>query len=344
MSRFAKIVVGVGVVIAAVAVAALMWWVLRDEGPAAVDLETAVGRIEAATPDDGGDSSSAEPSAAGEEAVPTTVAPTTASSAVPDTSATAEVASVTESGADLTTTSTAEETATSSGAPGPSATTSSITSTVDAPTRDTGAETTMAEVAGAAFAGVWTVVTVDGDGDLSDDPAVSFAGYRVVEVLAGGVDESTVVGRTTGVTGSIELSETALVAATVEVDMSTLRTDDSHRDSHARKSLDTKEFPQAVFALTEPLYLPVQAYEGEPFSASARGDLTIKGVTNHAVFDLQAQLVDDTIVVVGSAEVAFGDYDVTAPTSPSVISVEDHGVMEFQLYFSRSPSAGSEDE
>ena len=290
MSRLAKIVVGVGVGIAAVAVAAFMWWVLRDEGPAAVDLETAVGRIEAATPDDGGDSSSAEPSTAGEEAVPTTAttgAPTTTSSTGPDTSATTEVASVTESSADLTTTSTAEETATSSAAPGPSATTSSITGTGDAPTRDTGAETTMAEVAGAAFAGVWTVVTVDGDGDLSDDPAISFAGYRVVEVLAGGVDESTVVGRTTGVTGTIELSATALAAATVEVDMSTLRTDDSHRDSHARKSLNTKEFPLAVFALAEPVELPAEVFEGEPFSGSARGDLTINGITNRVGFDLQ---------------------------------------------------------
>ena len=167
------------------------------------------------------------------------------------------------------------------------------------------------------------------------EAAVSFAGYRVVEVLAGNIDESTAVGRTARVTGSIELRGTALVAAALEVDMATLRTDDSHRDSHARKSLETNQFPLAVFTLTEPVELPPDIFEGGRFAGSAVGNLTIKGVTNRAVFDLEAQLVGDTIVVVGSSEVLFADYGVTAPTSRSVISVEDHGVMEFQLFLKR---------
>ena len=186
-----------------------------------------------------------------------------------------------------------------------------------------------------ALVGVWTVVSAEGADDLTGEAAVSYAGYRVVEVLAGGVVESTVVGRTAEVAGSIELTGTALVAATVEVGMATLRTDESHRDSHARKALNTKEFPLAVFTLVEPVELPVGVSEGERFSGSALGDLTIMGVTNRVVFDLEAQLVGDTVVVVGSTEVVFSDYGVSAPTSPSVISVEDHGIMEFQLFFTR---------
>ena len=58
-------------------------------------------------------------------------------------------------------------------------------------------------------------------------------------------------------------------------------------------------------------------------------------MTNRVVFDLEAQLAGDTIVVVGSAPVIFSDYGVTAPTSVAVISVEDHGIMEFQLFFTR---------
>ena len=45
----------------------------------------------------------------------------------------------------------------------------------------------------------------------------------------------------------------------------------------------------------------------------------------------------DTIVAVGSSEVVFSDYGVTTPTSASVVSVEDHGTMEFLLYFTRRP-------
>ena len=340
MSRLIKIIVGTGVCLAALAVAALMWWILRDEGPEAVDLATAVASVEAAVADDGSDPSSVDAEATGAEAAQTTEsteAPATTSATNQDVPDDASTTTVIESTEQVTTTSTSaddepaiEATTTSETDPD-----TSVTDDVPAAGTDEDTETTPADVAGAALAGVWTVVTAEGDGDLSDEPAVSFAGYRVVEVLAGGVDESTAVGRTTAVAGSIQLSSTALVAATVEVDMSTLRTDDSHRDSHARESLNTKEFPLAVFTLTEPLELPVEAYEGEPFSGPAWGDLTIKGVTNRAVFDLSAQLVNDTIVVVGSSEVVFSDYGVTAPTSRSVISVEDHGIMEFQLILTR---------
>jgi len=196
-------------------------------------------------------------------------------------------------------------------------------------------ETTSLDTEAAGLSGVWTVVTREGTDVPTGEAAVSFAGYRVVEVLAGGVDESTVVGRTADVAGAIELSGTALVAAKVEIEMATLRTDDSHRDSHAREALNTKEFPLAVFTLVEPVELPVRLLEGESFSWSAIGDLTIKGVTNRVVFDLEAQLAGNTIVVVGSAAVIFSDYGVDAPTSAAVISVEDHGIMEFQLFLTR---------
>ena len=220
---------------------------------------------------------------------------------------------------------------------GPDASVSTSTAGVgdDTASTDTGSETTSVNTEAAGLAGVWTVVTTEGADGRTGEAPVSFAGYRVVEVLAGGVDESTVVGRTADVVGAIELRRGALVAATVEVDMATLRTDESHRDSHAREALNTEEFPLALFTLVEPVGLPVGILEGESLSGSVLGDLTIRGVTNRVVFDLEAQLAGDTIVVVGSAPVIFSDYGVTAPTSVAVISVEDHGIMEFQLFFTR---------
>ena len=215
------------------------------------------------------------------------------------------------------------------------ATTSTAAAGYDTASTETGSETTSVDTEAAGLAGIWTVVTTEGTDVTTGDAAASFAGYRVVEVLAGGVDESTVVGRTAEVTGAIELRGTALVAATVEVEMATLRTDESHRDSHAREALNTEEFPLALFTLVEPVELPFGILGGESFSGSVLGDLTIRGVTNPVVFDLEAQLAGDTIVVVGSAPVIFSDYGVTAPTSVAVISVEDHGIMEFQLFFTK---------
>ena len=50
----------------------------------------------------------------------------------------------------------------------------------------------------------------------------------------------------------------------------------------------------------------------------------------------QAQLTGSTIVVVGSLDVVFSDFGITAPTAPIVLSVDDHGQIELQLFFSRA--------
>ena len=68
-----------------------------------------------------------------------------------------------------------------------------------------------------------------------------------------------------------------------------------------------------------------------PVSVTASGEMTINGVTNAVDFPLAAQLVDGTVVVVGSLDIAFSDYDVEVPSSPIVLSVEDNGTLEMQL-------------
>ena len=306
MSKGVKIIVGTAVAaVVVVAVAIAVAILTRDDAPEAVDLESTVARIEAAeTAPDSTDTSSGStdtPSAAGADETSEDVS--TASSTDDDTSA---------AGADET--------------------------AADAAAEDTDTETTSSDQtadAAAGIAGVWTVQVAEDAGDLQGEPVVSFAGFRVNEVLGGGIGDFTAVGRTADVSGSIELTDTALVAATVEVTMSTLRTDNGSRDGQVRRALNTNEFPVATFTLVEPLDLPAGMAEGKALSGSAHGDLTIKGVTNRATFDLQAQLVGDTIVVVGASEVVFSDYGVTAPTAPIVVSVEDHGIMEFQLIFTR---------
>ena len=309
MSRRLKIIVLslVAVVVLLVAVVAV-YLLTRGDAPEAVDLETTVARIEAAESD--GDSP-------GESSA---VAPTDDHEHDHDHEGHDHEAEVIESATDG----------------------SGNVTTVPRPSmEDTAAEieseTAASDQTGdatAGLAGAWTVQVAEDDGDLQGEPKVSFAGFRVGEVLSN-IGDFTAVGRTADVSGSIELSDTALVAATVEVTMATLRTDNSFRDGRIYGALNTSEFPTAVFTLAEPVELPAGMADGEAFSGSAEGDLTIKGVTNRAVFDLQAQLVGDLIVAVGSSDVVFSDYGVTAPTAPIVVSVEDHGIMEFQLIFTR---------
>ena len=52
--------------------------------------------------------------------------------------------------------------------------------------------------------------------------------------------------------------------------------------------------------------------------------------------DLQAQLTEGVIVVTGQLPIVFADYDIDTPTSFAVLSIEDNGVMELQLFFARA--------
>src|SRR5918994_2035244 len=78
------------------------------------------------------------------------------------------------------------------------------------------------------------------------------------------------------------------------------------------------------------------AASGEPVAVAAVGDLTIHGVTRQVEIPLEAQLVDDTVVVTGSLDITFSDFDVDVPDSQVVVSVEDHGVMEMQLLLTQA--------
>ena len=185
------------------------------------------------------------------------------------------------------------------------------------------------------IAGTWTVDTTLGEFNY-EEATGSFVGFRVEEELTFG--SVTAVGRTGKITGTIELSENALTAAEVTVDMASITTDRSQRDNPVRRALRTNEFPQAKFRLTEVVPLPPEAVSGEAFEIEAVGDLTVAGVTNSVTFDLQAQLVGDAadvVVVVGSSDVVFADYGVQTPTAAIVVSAEDHGIIELQLLLTR---------
>ncbi|MEE1565966.1 MAG: hypothetical protein V1249_13390, partial [Acidimicrobiales bacterium] len=63
----------------------------------------------------------------------------------------------------------------------------------------------------------------------------------------------------------------------------------------------------------------------------------IKGVTNDVEVELAALLVSETmtVVVIGTFDIVFADYGVEVPSAPIVLSVEDHGVVEIQLFLTR---------
>ena len=110
---------------------------------------------------------------------------------------------------------------------------------------------------------------------------------------------------------------------------------DDRRDNKIQGALETSQFPTATFVLTEPADFGTIPGEGESVSVTAKGDLTVHGITNSIEMPLEARLVDGVIVVIGSTEIVFADYDVEAPSAVIVLSVEDRGQIELQLFFTR---------
>lgn len=176
--------------------------------------------------------------------------------------------------------------------------------------------------------------TVDGTW-IIDPRADSEAGFRVDEELAS-IGAATAVGRTQDVEGTLTIDGTTVSDVEITVDVTSLQTDDRRRDRRMREALAADEFPTAVFVTTEAITFDEIPAEGETIRVTAPGEMTIKGATNPVEVALDARLVDDVLVVVGSLQVVFSDYGVEAPTSPIALSVEDNGFVEFQLFFRRS--------
>lgn len=190
-----------------------------------------------------------------------------------------------------------------------------------------------ASAADGDVAGTWNVDTSIGEFSFEDSTG-TFAGFRVAEELSG-VGSVTAVGRTPEVTGTLEIDGTTVQAATITADLTALTTNDSRRDDRARGALETDQFPEATFVLTSPIELGAEAASGDPVAVDAAGDLTIHGVTKPVTFPLDAQLVNGTIVVSGTLDVTFSDYGVELPTAPIVLSLDDNGQIELQLFFTR---------
>ena len=183
------------------------------------------------------------------------------------------------------------------------------------------------------ISGVWSVDTSIGEFSFEDSTG-TFIGFRVEEELSS-IGSTTAVGRTPEVDGTLTIEGTTVTAVVVEADLTAITTDDSRRDSRVRGALDTDGFPTATFVLTTPIELGEAAAAGEVVRVEGTGDLTIHGVTRTVTIPLEAQLVDETVVVVGSVEIEFGDFDVEVPSAPIVVSADDHGPLELQLFFSR---------
>jgi polyisoprenoid-binding protein YceI len=182
--------------------------------------------------------------------------------------------------------------------------------------------TTSAGTADVSPSGMWT---------LTPD---STLGYRIQEVLSGLDTEA--AGRTNDATGTLTIDGTSATAAEFSVNMASMTSDSSRRDQQFRGRIMTvDQFPTSSFALTSPIEFGSVPTEGATITATATGDLTLRGVTRSVTFEVQAKLENGRIGVLGNIPILFSDYDIPDPSS-QLAKVNDDGLLEFVLVFERS--------
>jgi polyisoprenoid-binding protein YceI len=195
---------------------------------------------------------------------------------------------------------------------------------LDAPATTAAPTATAAGRAGTTPDGTWQVA---GDG-------ASFVGYRVRERLANLPAPNEAVGRSTQVTGTMQVAGDEIRAVRVEADLRGLQSDESRRDNAIRgRGLESAQFPTAVFELAEPIRLDRAPRSGQEVNGQGRGRLTVHGVTREVTADLQGRWDGSTIQVAGRMPVRMSDFQIQPPTFGPVLSIEDDLTVEFRLTF-----------
>lgn len=164
----------------------------------------------------------------------------------------------------------------------------------------------------------------------------SLAGYRVREQLASLPAPSDAVGRTSAISGTFTLTQSAsgysVTAAAFTVDVSKLISDQSRRDQRIHsQGLESDRYPTATFQLSTPIALPATAAAGRTIKVSATGVLTIHGVSKTVTIPIDARLNGSQIELVGSITFPFSDFGMTPPSIGGFVSVQPDATMEFQL-------------
>lgn len=201
-------------------------------------------------------------------------------------------------------------------------TTTNSTSTETTPTNDSGTTSEVPSNEVPSFDGDWVPTTA------------SEFGYRVEEVLAG--VNTTAVGRSNEIEGLLTIDGTTASVIDITVQIENITSDDSRRDGQfSGRIMNAAEFPTAEFRITEPIDFGQIPAGDEQVTATAAGELTLRGVTNPVTFEVTAQTTDGRIGVLGSIPVLFEDYGIDNP-SFGVIATEDNGLVEFVLVFDRA--------
>jgi polyisoprenoid-binding protein YceI len=162
----------------------------------------------------------------------------------------------------------------------------------------------------------------------------SEAGYRVTEVLIG--QNSTAVGRTTKMSGSVTISGAKVTTGTFLVDMASVESDQSERNAQFDgRIMEVAKFPTATLKLTGPIALGTIPPVGSSATYTALGDLTMHGVTRSVSFPLKAERSADGIYSLADVPIVFANWGIPNPSIGGFVTTKSSGTLEVLVHLTK---------
>lgn len=154
------------------------------------------------------------------------------------------------------------------------------------------------------------------------DTERSTAAYAVRERFLGKELDVTAVGKTSTFTGELIIENGVIQPSTIQIDLSTLTSDEARRDNQVRRALDTASHRHATFQITGAQGDPVLT-EGQDVDLQLNGNMTIKGTERPLTFATKAKLADGTVTLTAETTFTMTDFGVTPPSIAGFVSVTD---------------------
>lgn len=180
---------------------------------------------------------------------------------------------------------------------------------------------------------------LDGGVELTLVSGANEARYRVREELANLPAPIDAVGKTQQVSGAIVLDKSGKVVparSKITINLASLTSDESRRDGYVqRRTLETSQFPNAIFTVTEVTGLPAALPNEGDHTFKLTGDFTIKDVTKPVSWDVTASFSPQEVTGSANTSITFEQFELDKPSVLIVLSLADTLKLEIDFTATR---------
>ena len=128
--------------------------------------------------------------------------------------------------------------------------------------------------------------------------------------------------------GLIELTDLSF-----SIDVKSLKSEHSSMDSRTYKAIKADQYPKVFYKLISATVSPISKTK---FLIKTKGDLTIAGVTQTITMDVDAVLLDNSIVCTGTQKIKLTDFKINPPSFMlGAMKVYDDLTIQFNLIYKK---------